>query len=133
MEIPITGLIIHSDDSDDFKDSESRHLHKLYITSWNGRQVHTHPFSGNTSYDDGHSHYYVGMTDPAPNGVQHVHSYQAKTSFNNGHSHTIRGTTGPAIPLPTGGHYHYFRGYTTIDGIRPHRHEYRGNTGNETQ
>lgn len=71
------------------------------------------------------------MTEPAPSGVQHVHGYFAVTSFDDGHSHTIRGTTGPSIPLPCGGHYHYFEGYTTVNGSMPHTHRYGGNTGNE--
>ena len=125
MEIPITGFIVHSDDSD------SEHTHKLYITSWNGRPVHAHPFEGVTSIDDGHQHHYAGVTEPAATGVPHVHAYHAVTSFNDGHTHLIRGTTGPDIPIPSGGHYHYFQGYTTINGRHPHAHAYRGNTGNE--
>jgi hypothetical protein len=125
MDIPIKGFVVHSDDSD------SAHSHKLYITSWEGRPVHVHPFSGNTSFDVGHSHHYVGLTELAPSGVQHVHEYYAETSFNDGHTHVIRGTTGPTIPLPSDGHYHYFEGYTTVNGRTPHAHMYRGNTGNE--
>jgi hypothetical protein len=124
MEIPITGYIVHGNDEG------SEHAHRLYITSWNGRPVHSHPF-GTTSVDQGHSHQYAGMTEPAPTGVQHVHGYFARTSFDDGHTHLIRGTTGPSIPLPGGGHYHYFEGYTTVDGRYPHAHMYRGNTGNE--
>lgn len=128
MEIPITGFIVHSDDSD------SEHSHKLYITSWNGRPaVHVHPFAGNTSFDVGHYHHYAGVTEPAPSGIDHVHRYHAETSFNDGHSHTIRGTTGPAIPLPGGGHIHRFEGYTTVNGRTPHSHHYYGNTGNEKE
>jgi hypothetical protein len=125
MDIPITGYVVHSDDGG------SEHSHKLYITSWDGRPVHTHPFSGVTSFNNGHDHHYAGMTEPAPSGVQHVHGYYAETTFNDGHTHTIRGTTGPVIPLPGGGHVHYFEGYTTVNGAHPHAHMYRGNTGNE--
>ncbi len=125
MEIAITGFVFHSDDSD------SKHSHKLYITSWDGRPVHVHPFAGNTSFDAGHSHHYAGITEPAASGVQHVHGYYAETSFNDGHTHMIRGTTGPSVPLPSGGHYHYFEGYTTVNGRIPHTHSYRGHTGNE--
>ncbi|MGN7384439.1 YmaF family [Chlamydia abortus] len=125
MDIPVSGFVVHSDDSD------GRHSHKLYITNWNGRPVHIHPFSGVTSFDVGHRHQYAGTTAPAPSGVQHVHQYQAETSFDDGHMHLIRGTTGPAIPLPEGGHYHYFEGVTTVNGATPHAHEYGGRTGNE--
>lgn len=125
MEIPITGFIVRSGGSD------SNHSHKLYITSWNGTPVHVHAFSGETSYDDGHSHAYAGWTEPAPSGVPHVHGYHSITSFVSGHTHVIRGVTGPAIPLGDGGHYHLFEGYTTVDGANPHSHAYRGRTGNE--
>lgn len=89
MDIPVTGFVVHSGGEDD-----PHHAHRLYITSWDGRPVHVHPFSGTTSYDAGHRHHYAGMTEPAPSGVQHVHGYFAVTSFDDGHSHTIRGTTG---------------------------------------
>jgi hypothetical protein len=125
MDIPITGFVHHSDDGD------SEHSHKLYITSWDGRPVHVHPFAGITSFDVGHSHQYAGVTEPAPSGVQHVHGYYAVTSFDDGHTHVIRGTTGPAIPLPGGGHVHYFEGYTTVSGVQPHAHMYSGQTSNE--
>lgn len=125
VDIPITGFVVHS------KDEGPDHSHKLYITSWAGRPVHVHPFSGVTSVDLGHNHQYAGMTEPAPRGVQHVHGYMARTSFDDGHTHLIRGTTGPAIPLSHGGHYHYFEGFTTVNGRNPHSHRYSGNTGNE--
>ncbi|MDF2961553.1 MAG: hypothetical protein K0S39_3288 [Paenibacillus sp.] len=125
MEIPIRGFVVHPNDSN------PQHSHQLFITSWDGRPVHVHPFSGTTSYDAGHDHHYAAMTEAAPSGVQHVHGYYAETSFNDGHTHIIRGTTGPSIPLSGGGHYHYFEGYTTINGRTPHTHMYRGNTGNE--
>ncbi|GIO40637.1 YmaF family protein [Paenibacillus apis] len=127
MEIQVTGIVVHSNDSD------SGHSHQLFLTSWDGRpvNVHVHPFEGDTSFDVGHFHHYVGVTEPAPSGVPHVHKYHAQTSFNDQHKHMIRGTTGPAIPLAGGGHYHYFEGYTTIDGRIPHNHRYGGNTGNE--
>ncbi|CAM3616122.1 YmaF family protein [Marinicrinis lubricantis] len=119
MEIPITGFVVHSNDGD------SQHTHKLYITSWNGRVVHSHPFSGYTSIDNGHKHHYIGLTEAAPSGVPHVHHYYAETSFDDGHTHQIRGTTGPSIPIAGGGHYHYFEGVTTMNGRQPHVHMYR--------
>jgi hypothetical protein len=124
-QIPIQGYLVESNDH------ESNHSHKLYITSWDGRPVHVHPFSGTTSFDVGHDHQYIGVTEPAPSGIQHVHGYFANTSFNDGHIHFISGTTGPAIDLPGGGHYHLFEGYTTVNGATPHRHKYSGSTGNE--
>lgn len=121
----MTGFVVHSNNSD------LNHSHKLYITSWDGVPVHEHPFSGTTSFNDGHDHYYAGITEPAASGVQHTHGYYAVTSMNDGHTHIIRGTTGPAINFPSGGHYHYFQGYTTVNGQNPHSHMYRGTTGNE--
>ncbi|AJS57976.1 YmaF family protein [Paenibacillus sp. IHBB 10380] len=125
MKIPITGFVVHSDDSD------FEHSHQLFITSWDGRSVHVHPFAGDTSFDVGHYHHYAGVTEPAPSGIQHVHNYCAKTSFNDQHTHIIRGTTGPAIQLTGGGHYHPFKGYTTVNGKIPHAHRYSGNTEDE--
>jgi hypothetical protein len=125
MEIPIKGFLFESNKKD------SEHEHKLFITSWDGRPVHVHPFAGETSFDVGHLHHYAGVTEPAPSGVPHVHGYFAETTFNDGHSHIIRGTTGPAVPLPGGGHIHYFEGYTTVNGLTPHTHCYGGSTGNE--
>ena len=122
MRIPVTGFVIES------SGLGSEHSHTLYISSWDGRPVHTHAFSGCTSCDDGHSHYYAGMTEPAPTGVPHVHKYYTVTDISDRHTHRIKGTTGPAIPLPNGGHYHYFEGYTTVDGRHPHSHIYRGKT-----
>jgi len=57
MEIPITGFVVHSNDS------ESEHSHQLFLTSWDGRpvNVHVHPFKGDTSFDVGHLHH--GMED----------------------------------------------------------------------
>lgn len=125
VKIPITGFVVHKDDGD------REHSHKLYLTSWDGRPVHVHPFAGETSVNNGHAHWYSGVTEPAASGVPHVHAYAARTTFIDGHTHLIRGTTGPSVPLPGGGHYHYFEGYTTVDGIHPHAHMYSGATGNE--
>lgn len=125
MEIPVTGFVIHSEDGN------GRHSHGLYITTWNGRPVHTHKFAGQTSIDFGHRHQYAGTTAPAPSGVPHMHEYYTVTSFDDGHTHVIQGVTGPAIPLPSGGHYHLFEGVTTVNGMIPHRHAYSGRTGNE--
>lgn len=120
--IPVTGFMYHSDDGN------SEHSHNLYITTWDGRPIHTHEFRGVTSFDVGHDHRYVGTTEPAPSGVQHTHRYFTFTSFDAEHRHVIRGTTGPAISLPEGGHYHEFSGVTTVDGEIPHRHRYSGRT-----
>ncbi|MBS4194656.1 YmaF family protein [Lederbergia citri] len=124
MEIPVTGFIVQFSDSN----MDSEHSHTLFLTSWDGRPVHSHHFSGVTSFDVGHEHRYAGRTEPAPSGVPHRHEYCTFTSFDDGHKHEIRGVTGPEIPLPNGGHYHNFRGVTSISGSHPHRHQYDGET-----
>lgn len=122
MEIPIAGFLYEHENEDE-------HRHELIITSWNGRPVHLHPFAGITSFEAGHRHRYSGVTEPAPSGVPHTHRYEAVTSFDDGHTHVIRGVTGPAIPVPGGGHIHYFEGVTTVNGQIPHTHTYSGRTG----
>jgi len=122
MDIPVSGFMYHSDDSDPI------HSHQLYITSWDGRPIHNHQFKGVTSFDDGHSHRYAGTTEPAPSGVPHTHRYFTSTSVDDRHRHQIRGITSLAIPLPNGDHYHEFSGVTTVEGTRPHRHRYSGRT-----
>jgi hypothetical protein len=123
MEIPVTGVIIQND-----LNSGPEHSHSLFLTSWDGRPVHKHHFSGVTSFNVGHEHRYAGITEPAPSGVPHSHQYFTVTSFDDGHKHEIRGVTGPAISLPSGGHYHNFQGVTTINGDHPHSHKYSGKT-----
>ncbi|WP_081756755.1 YmaF family protein [Gorillibacterium massiliense] len=125
-KVPVQGYLYHAEGS------ENEHAHGLYITSWDGRPVHhVHPFSGDTSFDDGHCHQYAGVTEPAPTGVPHVHRYCTITTVNHGHTHVIEGVTGPAIDVPDGGHIHCFEGFTTVNGMRPHAHCYKGITGNE--
>lgn len=109
-----------------------QHVHEVYWVVWDGQGTHVHPFSGITSLEFGHRHMYVGNTEPAPDGVPHTHRYAAVTSFDDGHQHMIRGQTGPAIPLPGGGHYHWFGGMTSVDGAPPHKHAYKGRTGADT-
>jgi hypothetical protein len=126
MKIPVTGFIVESSRSNNYNDPD--HAHVLYLTSWNGRPLHRHHFSGVTSFNAGHEHKYAGTTEPAPSGVPHTHKYFTITSIDDRHRHEIRGITGPAIPLPEGGHYHKFHGVTTVNGSHPHSHKYSGNT-----
>ncbi|GIN37179.1 YmaF family protein [Heyndrickxia oleronia] len=121
-EIPVTGFMVHS------PDSNNDHSHILYLTTWDGRPLHKHNFSGVTSFNVGHEHRYAGTTEPAPTGVPHTHKYFTITSLDDGHKHEIRGVTGPAIPMTGGGHYHNFHGVTTVNGARPHSHKYTGRT-----
>jgi hypothetical protein len=110
-------------------EDDATHSHEIFLITWDGRVLHSHGFRGVTSYDVGHRHGYAGVTDPAPSGVPHTHSYSTVTTFNDGHVHYIRGRTGPAIPVPGGGHYHFFSGHTTVNGATPHTHAYTGRTG----
>jgi hypothetical protein len=109
-------------------ENDREHSHEMYLITWDGRPLHIHSISGITSYDVGHSHRYVGRTEPAASGVPHTHGYYTVTSIEDGHTHVIRGITGPAIEIPGGGHYHYFEGVTTINGRTPHSHRYGGRT-----
>ncbi|MDQ0195275.1 YmaF family protein [Paenibacillus wynnii] len=125
--IPVEGYFLHSNDPG------NNHSHSVFITSWDGRPVvHVHPYSGVTSYDDGHVHQYASVTEPALSGVPHVHRYFTVTSIDQGHTHVIQGTTGPAIDIPGGSHIHYFEGVTTLSGMRPHTHRYKGTTGKDS-
>lgn len=107
------------------------HAHEIFLITWDGRVLHTHGFSGVTSFEVGHRHNYTGITQSAPSGVPHTHAYSTLTSFNEGHEHFISGRTGPAISIPGGGHYHVFEGVTTVNGRTPHRHTYSGGAGND--
>jgi hypothetical protein len=123
MEQPVYGIVYKSN-----KHGTDDHTHDMYLVSWDGRDLHVHHFSGVTSYDVGHRHQYVGTTEPAPSGVPHTHAYSTVTTFDDGHDHVIKGRTGPGIPLPNGGHFHFFEGVTTINGRTPHTHYYSGKT-----
>ncbi|GAX91311.1 YmaF family protein [Effusibacillus lacus] len=120
----VYGFVCHSGK----EKSGSEHFHEMFLVTWDGRPLHVHGFSGTTSYDAGHNHRYAGTTEPAPSGVPHTHAYCTATSFDDGHTHVIRGRTGPAVPLPNGGHIHYFEGFTTVSGRIPHVHSYSGRT-----
>ncbi len=120
----VFGVVCRLDGDDD----NGQHTHHMYLISWDGEALHVHHFNGVTSYNAGHRHRYLGTTEAAPSGVPHTHAYYTETSFDDGHRHIIRGWTGPAIPLPGGGHYHVFRGYTTVNGKIPHTHYYYGKT-----
>ncbi len=120
----VYGIVYESDDPD-----ADTHSHEIFLVTWDGRVLHSHGFRGVTSFDVGHRHGYAGVTEPAPSGVPHTHAYSTVTTLNDGHVHYITGRTGPAIPVPGGGHYHFFEGVTTVNGRTPHSHRYSGRTG----
>lgn len=119
MSIPVLGFIFEQNPE------HAMHSHQLFIKQ-EGDQRHVHEFFEITTINDGHNHVYVGTTDPAPNGVPHIHEYHTWTHFINGHRHEIKGKTGPAIPASSGGHIHYFEGFTS--GYPSHSHWYSGKT-----
>ena len=99
-EIPVTGFMVHS------PDSIMIILIFLYLTTWDGRPLHKHNFSGVT-------HLMLGMNiDMLVRQSQHPQEFHIPTnillllSLDDGHKHEIRGVTGPAIPITGGGHYH---------------------------
>lgn len=114
-----------------YENYSDTHSHEIFLVTLDGRVLHTHMFSGVTSFDLGHRHGYSSITAPAPSGVPHTHAYSTETTFDDGHRHFINGRTGPAIPLADGGHYHFFEGATSVNGRIPHSHTYSGGTGNE--
>lgn len=87
--------------------------------------VHTHNFEGPTTVNNGHRHFYNGITSAEDNTPGHIHNMSGTTTFNNGHSHRFSVATGPAIPV-SGGHLHQYTGTTTYDD--GHVHYFRGNT-----
>ncbi|HAS00911.1 MAG TPA: hypothetical protein DCR67_04195 [Brevibacillus sp.] len=95
-KIPVAGFLFQSNDS------SAEHSHGLYITSWNGMPVHRHPFSGTTSFNDGHSHIIEGTTGPAIELQRggHIHYFEGYTTVNGRHPHThhYKGATENEIP-----------------------------------
>jgi len=87
--------------------------------------MHSHSYSGKTSYNNGHWHYYRGMTSSNPDVPGHIHYMAGFTSFDDGHVHGYRSATGPAIYIG-GKHYHAYRGITEV--ARWHTHNYDGKT-----
>ncbi|PNT92270.1 YmaF family protein [Clostridium thermosuccinogenes] len=87
--------------------------------------MHSHSFSGYTSYNNGHRHYYMGMTSISPDVPGHIHYMAGYTSFDDGHTHAYRSATGPAIYIGSM-HYHGYRGTTGI--ADRHTHNYDGRT-----
>lgn len=63
-ETRVFGVVYETDN-----DNADMHSHQLYLITWDGKVLHTHGFSGVTSFDVGHRHAYAGVTDPAPSGV----------------------------------------------------------------
>jgi hypothetical protein len=103
------------------------HGHNIAHFTWDGRNVHIHQYSTETSFNNGHSHTVSGTTSSSNDGMGHVHYYEGTTTLNDGHVHHFSGTTGPPVHLSDGTHYHMFSGRTSFnDG---HVHQYSGATG----
>jgi hypothetical protein len=89
--------------------------------------LHSHNFSGVTSYNDGHVHRYWGTTSIDPDIPRHTHFMSGETTFEDGHTHLYALYTSPEIRVGRGhthyyqaatrlndGHVHYIYGYTTF-------------------
>lgn len=81
---------------------------------------HSHSYAGITTYDQGHIHYYGGVTTKASNGVPHTHSMEGETTYNHDHEHDYETKTGPAIMLTNGLHYHYFKTRVKLENGHTH-------------
>lgn len=92
-------------------------------------ELHSHGFRGRTTFSDGHTHEYSGITSMNPDIPGHVHYMAGVTAFNDGHVHRYSLYTSPEIQVDRGhthyyraatsfedGHVHYLFGYTTIYG-----------------
>ncbi len=67
-EIPVTGFMVHS------PDSNNDHSHILYLTTWDGRPLHKHNFSGVT-------HLMLGMNiDMLVRQSQHPQEFHIPTN-----------------------------------------------------
>ncbi len=89
--------------------------------------LHSHDFTGVTSFNNDHIHRYWGMTSQDPDIPNHAHFMSGQTTFEDGHIHRYSLRTSPEIKLARGhthyyqaattlndGHIHYIYGYTTV-------------------
>lgn len=92
-------------------------------------RLHSHDFRGRTTFNDGHTHGYSGVTSDNPDVPRHIHYMMGETTFNDGHVHRYTLFTNPEIRVGRGhthyyqastsfndGHVHYLYGYTTVYG-----------------
>ncbi len=87
--------------------------------------MHSHSFAGRTSFNDGHTHDYQGVTSSVKDFPGHTHIMSGETSLDDGHTHLYRSSTGPAIYVGDK-HYHMYSGVTLV--ADRHTHDYRGAT-----
>lgn len=91
-------------------------------------QQHVHEFSGETTFEFGHSHRYSGYTGPAiETEFDHNHRILIIISIDVDHDHEIILDTGPGFYTERG-HFHRFRGETSRNGWQPHTHHFDGAT-----
>ena len=93
--------------------------------------MHTHNFHGETSYNQGHTHQYLGRTTPSPDTEGHIHYLIGFTTFEDGHMHHYVIPTGPPIE-GNGGHYHHYQGNTMAANAHVHLMEGDTSTYKET-
>lgn len=89
------------------------------------QRMHNHNYIGETSYDDGHSHRYRGVTSPSLNYPGHTHLLLGNTTFNDRHLHQYRVPTDQQIETRNG-HFHEYSGDT--DYTQGHDHVMQGST-----
>ncbi|QVK21393.1 hypothetical protein KHQ82_03490 [Mycoplasmatota bacterium] len=87
--------------------------------------MHTHRFKGITSTERLHYHNFHDVTYLAPNVRQHHHAYYTYTTQDFNHKHLMLGITGPALYRQDGSHTHRLQSLTSINGGKPHYHEFR--------
>lgn len=87
-------------------------------------QEHVHEFYGDTSFDYGHSHRYLGYTTPAvETEFDHTHLILVVILVDIDHDHVLEVFTGPGIYTERG-HVHRFIGETSLNGRPLHTHRF---------
>jgi hypothetical protein len=84
--------------------------------------MHSHKYANPTSYDDGHSHHYRGVTSLNPDVPGHIHYMSGYTTYEDGHVHRYVLATSPGIYM-NGKHYHNYYGVTSFEDGHRHRVE----------
>jgi hypothetical protein len=81
--------------------------------------LHSHSFRGRTTFNDGHTHGYTGITSLSPDVRGHVHFITGATTFNDGHIHRYALYTSREIPV-AGGHTHFYQAATSFNDRHVH-------------
>jgi len=87
--------------------------------------LHTHNFTGVTTFNDGHTHQYSGITGSAADVPGHTHAMMGTTAVNDGHSHNYDLQTSQSLQA-MGGHTHNYQSFTSF--ADRHNHFMSGDT-----